>query len=146
MALVTTNAGELMLLDYMLKQTSISDTPTSGGYIINLFNNNVTPSQSSVTGDFVDATFSSYASYTLSRSGWASPTTSVFGAGVTKAVCSYSQQSWTCGVTGDTIYGYYITSGDGATLLWAEKFASSRVLADTDQLIVRPVFTLNSEN
>jgi hypothetical protein len=146
MALVTTNAGELILLDYMLKETSIGDTPTSGGYIIELFNNNVTPSGSSAIGDFVVATFDGYASHTLSRSGWASPTASVFGAGVTKAVSSYSQQSWTCGTTGDTIYGYYVTSGDGTTLLWSEKFASSRVLANTDQLIVTPVFTLNSEN
>lgn len=139
MPLVTSNTGELKLLDYMLRAVN-----TSENFLLRLFSNNATPAGTSVISDFTEATFTSYAALTLTRGTWASAATSDFGGGTIKAYSTYAQQTFTCGTTGDTIYGYYMTTVGGA-LLWAEKFASPRVLSNTDELLVTPFFSLNSE-
>lgn len=135
--LVLSNVGELELLDKMLKDALAVDE----NYTLKLFTNNVIPDQSSVAGTFTEATFSGYVAKTLVRSGWSAATTVS-----NKAQSSYSQQSWTCGLTGDTIYGYYVIGETSTVLLWAERFASPRIVANTDILNVIPVFTFNSEN
>jgi hypothetical protein len=140
MSLVTSNDGELRLLDYMLKAVN-----TSENFVLHLYNNNATPAGTSVIGDFIEATFTNYAAYTLTRGSWASAITSNFGGGTVKAYSTYATQTWSCGASGDTIYGYYVTT-DGGNLLWAESFSSPRVLFNTDTLLLTPVFTLNSES
>jgi hypothetical protein len=137
MPLVISNVGELELLDKMLKDALTTDED----YTLKLFNNNVTPDQSSVAGTFTETAFTGYTAKTLTRTGWSAASTVS-----NKAQSSYSQQSWTCGATGDTIYGYYVIGATSTTLLWAERFASPRVVANTDVLNVTPVFTFNSEN
>lgn len=137
MALVIANVGELELLDKMLKDALSVDED----YTLKLFTNNVTPSQSSVAGTFVEATFTGYVAKTLTRTGWSAAATVS-----NKAESSYAQQSWTCGATGETIYGYYVIATTSTTLLWAEAFSSPRIVADTDVLNITPIFTFNSEN
>jgi hypothetical protein len=137
MPLVIANVGELELLDKMLKDALTTDE----NYTLKLFNNNVTPDQASVAGTFTETAFTGYVAKTLTRAGWSAATTVS-----NKAQSSYSQQSWTCGATGDTIYGYYVIAATSSTLLWAERFASPRIVANTDVLNVTPVFTFNSEN
>lgn len=137
MPLVVPNAGEVELLDKLLKDALTVDE----NYTLKLYNNNVTPDQTSVVGTFTEATFTGYSAKTLTRTGWtASSTVS------NKAQSSYAQQSWTCGATGETVYGYYVLGATSGVCLWAEKFASPRILANTDVLNLTPVFTLNSEN
>lgn len=137
MPIVVANVGEIELLDKMLKDALTVDE----NYTMKLFKNNVTPDQSSVASTFTETTFTGYAAKTLTRAGWTAAATVS-----NKAQSSYSQQSWTCGATGDTIYGYYIVGATSTVLLWSERFAAARVLSNTDVLNITPLFTLNSEN
>lgn len=136
MPLVVSNAGEIELLNKMLRNTSDTEN-----YILKLYRNNYTPTATSSVSDFTSAIFTNYSDKTLARTSWTAATT-VAG----KAQSSYSQQSWTCGATGDTVYGYYVVGQTSGVLLWAEKFSIARPLANTDILNLTPVFTLNSEN
>lgn len=133
------NVGELELLDKMLKDA----LTVNEDYILKLFHTNVTPDQNSASASFVEATFTNYAAETLTRTNWNSAVTIS-----NKAETSYgsSALSWTCGATGDTIYGYWVEGATSGTCLWAEAFATARVLADSDILNLTPKFTLNSEN
>lgn len=138
MALVTPNGGELELLDKMLKDALSTDE----NYVLKLYKNDYTPDDNSVEASFTEADFTNYAARTLSRVSWnASVTVS------NKAETSYGSgpQSWTCGASGNTVYGYYVTGATSGTVLWAERFSTSRVLADGDVLNITPKFTLNKE-
>ncbi len=138
MALYTPNAGELELLDKMLKDPLVTDE----NYILRLYQNNYTPDDSSVPGSFTEASFTNYAAVTMTRSGWnASVTVS------NKAESSYGSAplAWTCGASGNTVYGYYVSGATSTVVLWAEKFATSRVLANADVLQLTPKMTLNHE-
>ena len=138
MALWTPNAGELQLLDKMLKDA----LSTNENYLLKLYSNNYTPDDNSVTASFTQSTFTGYAGRTLTRSGWNSAVT--VGS---KAETSYGTgpQSWTCGATGGTVYGYYVEAVNSGITLWAERFSTSRVLANGDVLNITPKFTLNRE-
>lgn len=138
MALVTPNAGELELLDRMLKDALSTNENT----IMRLYSNDYTPSQTTVTGDFVECTFGGYAARTLTRSLW--------NAAVTvsnKAEASYGTTSvaWTAS-NSQVCYGYYMVGSNSSVTLWAERFSTARALAADDVLSVVPKFTLNSEN
>lgn len=120
------NVGELELLDKMLKDAlSVNED-----YILKLFQNDYTPDQTTAPGSLTEANFTSYAAKTLTRSGWNSAVTVS-----NKAESSFGSaaQSWTCGTTGNTIYGYWVTGATSNAVLWAERFAVSRVLASGDQ-------------
>jgi hypothetical protein len=138
MALHTTDAGEIELLDKMLKDAlSVDET-----YILKLYSNNYTPVDASAASNFTECTFTSYVAKTLTRAGWNGATTVS-----NKASSTYSAASaWTCGATGQTVYGYWITATTSSVILWAELFGSSRTLANGDVLQLTPVFTLNSES
>lgn len=132
------NAGELELLDKMLKDA----LSTNETYILKLYKNDYTPVDASTQTNFTEATFTNYAAFTLTRAGW--------NAAVTvsnKAETSYttSPRSWTCGASGNTVYGYWVIGTTSNTCLWAERFATSRVLASGDVLNLTPKFTLNKE-
>jgi hypothetical protein len=138
MALITPNAGELQLLDKLLKDA----LSTNENYILKLYKNNYTPDDAAVEGSFTESDFTNYLARTLTRALW--------NAAVTvsnKAETSYGTgpQSWTCGASGNTVYGYYVTGSASGTVLWAERFATSRVLANGDVLNLTPKFTLNKE-
>jgi len=138
MALLTPSLGELELLDKMLKDALSTDE----NYILKLYTNNITPSDADQPGSYTEATFTAYAARTLARTTWnASVQVS------NKAETSYGAgpQSWTCGATGQTVYGYYVTGASSAVVLWGERFSTSRVLADGDVLNIQPKFSLNKE-
>lgn len=137
MSLTTSDLGECELLDKMLKDSLTTDE----GYTLRLYSNNYTPLSSSVAADFTTASFTNYADKSLTRAGFNAA--SVVS---NKASSSYgTTQSWTCGATGQTIYGYVILGATSGTVLWAEKFATARTLADGDILNLDIVVTLNSE-
>ena len=102
MALLVPNVGEIELLDRLLKGgSSVHD----GSYTLHLFKNSYVPQDGSTLSNFTEADFDGYADKALAQSSWASVSLNTND----KAESSYSQQSWTCGATGNTIYGYYIT-------------------------------------
>lgn len=136
MALITSNAAECALLDKMLKSALVSDE----NYILKLFRNDYTPDDNYAAASFTEANFTNYAAKTLTRSAWASAAVVS-----SKAQTSYATQSWTCGSSGNTIYGMYVVGSSSGTVLWSERFGSTRVVADQDVLSVTPTFTLNHE-
>lgn len=137
MPLVVPDVGEVELLDKMLKDALTVDE----SYTLKLYSNNYTPVQGSTAANFTESAFTSYAAKTLTRAGWTAASTVS-----NKASASYAQQSWTCGTTGGTVYGYYVIGTTSTVVLWAELFPVARVLAVNDVLNFTPVFTLNSEN
>lgn len=139
MPLNVPDIGELELLDKMLKDTLSQNE----AYLLKLYQNNYSPDGNSASGSFTVATFTNYEARTLTRAGW---NASVMSS--SKAESSYSNApvSWTCGTTGNTIYGYYVEGSMQGKVLWAEKFTTARVLASGDILNITPKFTLSSEN
>jgi len=139
MPLKVPTEGELELLDKMLKDTLSYDEK----YLLRLYKNDKTPLDADGTADYTEADFTDYAGRTLSRETWNAAQTSG-----TKAESSYGSapESWTCGTSGNTIFGYWVEGANTNALLWAERFATSRVLADGDVLNITPKFTLTSEN
>mgnify|MGYP006280979447 CR=1 FL=1 len=136
MALVVPDLGEIELLTKLLKNTTDTEN-----YILRLYQNNYTPIGSTVVGDFSEADFTNYTEKTIARGDWAAPSTVA-----TKAESSVTAQSWTCGATGNTIYGYYVVGSTSGVCLWAEKFAAQRILVDGDILNLTPKFNLSSAN
>lgn len=138
MAIVVPNVGEIELLAKMLKAALDVDE----NYTLKLYKNDYTPVQGSTDANFTEATFTNYTAKTLTRANWGAPTTVS-----NKASSTYSvQQSWTCGASGETIYGYYVMGADSDVLLWAERFADPIPMSNTFVLNLTPTFTLNSEN
>jgi hypothetical protein len=139
MALVMSNEGGLELLDKMLKDALSVDE----NYVLKLFNaSTITPAVSTSSASFAGATatFTNYSHKTLTRAGWNAATISS-----NTAVADYTTaSSWTCGATTDVVYGYWIEGVTSNKVLWAEKFASPRTVANGDILNVTPRFTLIS--
>lgn len=133
MALVIPDVGEVVLLGNMLYQNPANLT-------LKLFKTNVTPAESDTHSSYTEADFTSYSSKTLTASQtgstWAAAATT---GGTTET--TYAQQSWTCGASGNTIYGYYVQNAT-PTLLWAEAFASARTLVSGDVLNLTPLMGL----
>lgn len=137
MALKVPASGENLLLTWALTD----DTPEN--LTLKLYQNDVTPADDSVAGDFTEADFTDYSAKTLARSGWATVAQDVND----KASIQYdTTQSWTCGASGNTIYGYYVVGATSGTLVWAERFADSETLTNGVQLSLLPKFTLASES
>lgn len=49
-------------------------------------------------------------------------------------------QEWTCGRTGDTIYGYFIFGVKSKALICSERFKHPRTIYEGDVLSIKPVF------
>lgn len=133
MALVIPDVGEVVLLGNMLYQTPANLT-------LKLFKTNVTPAESDTHSSYTEADFTNYASKTLT----ASQTGGTWAAAATNAgttTTTYAQQSWTCGASGNTVYGYYVVNAT-PVLHWAEAFASARTLASGDELRLTPLMGL----
>lgn len=129
MSLVCPDVGEVELLDKMLKDALSVDED----YTLKLFKTNVTPAESDTAGSYTVADFTNYVNKTLTRTGWAGAST----AGGTTST-TFAQQSWTCGASGNTVYGYWVIGVTSTVVLWAEAFATARVLASGDTLNLTP--------
>lgn len=129
MTLLCPDVGEVVLLRRILYEAPTDLT-------LKLYRTDVTPAESDTAGSYTEANFTDYVAKTLtaSQSGgtWSAPSTST---GTTSA--SYAQQSWTCGASGNTIYGYFLVNS-GGTLVIAEKFAAARTLVSSDELRLTP--------
>lgn len=125
-ALLVPDVGEVELLDDMLNARDRT---------LKLYKNDVTPAEGDTNATYTVADFTSYSDKTLTGASWNGAST----AGGTTSK-TYAQQSWTCGASGNTIYGYYVLRS--TTLCWAERFATARVLANTDVLNLTPRFEL----
>lgn len=131
MAMVWVNVGEIEALKRLLYSDASAEDLT-----LKLFKSNTTPAETDVAGTYTEADFTGYSDETLTSSQtgstWEVPTTS----GATRSDYQ-TPLTWTCGATGNTIYGYFVVGATSGTLYFSERFATTYVLADTD------TFTLN---
>ena len=132
MSLLVPDVGEVVLLARVL-YGSASDLT------LKLFRTDVTPAEGDTHASYTEADFTNYSAKTLT----ASQTGSTWSAAATSGGVTSSSYgggtplSWTCGATGNTIYGYWVQTAT-PTLAWAEKFSTPRVLANTDILNLTP--------
>jgi hypothetical protein len=128
-ALVVPDVGEVEFLKRMFYQTPTDLT-------LKLYKTNVTPAEGDTHTSYTVADFTNYVNKTLTAtqtgSTWAAPSTTSGTSSI-----AYAQLSWTCGATGNTVYGYWVQTST-PTLAFAELFATARVLADTDVLNLTP--------
>jgi hypothetical protein len=148
MALLVPREGDVQLL------TDLLGGGTLENWSLRLFNSNITPAETDSASTYTahETAFSGYAAKTLTRSvsasTWNTPVSqapSGTPAWSSRAQVGHSQygaspQSWTCGATGDTIYGYFITGASSGKLICAEAFATPRTLASGDTLSITPLF------
>jgi hypothetical protein len=140
MPLIVPQEGELELLKKMLKLALSTDET----YILKLYRTDVTPNSSTSRTSFTEANFTGYAARTLTRANWSAGVINASNA--SESSYGSSPQSWTCGATGNTVYGYWVEGATSTKVLWAERFSTSRVLASGDVLNITPKFTLQSQN
>lgn len=126
MPLLVPDVGEVALLDAMLN----NDDRT-----LELFSNNVTPAEGDVKSTYTAATFTGYATKTLTGASWNAASTS---SGTTSK--TYASQSWSP-TSSQTIYGYFVYKT--TVLHWAEAFASSKNLSSGDTLTLTPKMQLD---
>jgi hypothetical protein len=134
MSILIPTCGQLLLLQWQLK-----DTTTPENLTLKLYKNDYTPIAASVAGSFTIADFTGYVSKTLNRASWAAPSTVS-----AHASTSYAEQTWSP-TSGQTIYGYYVVGATSTTLIYAERFATAKVLQSGDTLRLTPTFTLTTE-
>lgn len=133
-ALVVPDVGEVIFAKRCLYEAPADLT-------LKLFKTNVTPAEGDTHASYTVADFTNYVDKTLTATQaagtWAVPTTT---AGTTSsAYGGGTPLTWTCGATGNTIYGYWWQNAT-PTLMLAEAFATARVLASTDVLNLTPNF------
>jgi hypothetical protein len=133
--LQTTVQGEVNMLGL------IQDGIKTGGTLaatLRLYNNDVTPSRTSVVADFVEANFTGYAALPLAL------TVGPYLNAAQQAEIQNASHNWTPSddVTPNVIYGYFVemTGGD---LLCAERFTTPRSMENVlDSLTLVPSFIL----
>jgi hypothetical protein len=148
MALLVPHEGDVQLL------TDLMGGGTLENWLLCLFNSNITPSETDSAATYTahETAFSGYARKTLTRSisssTWSTPVSQAPSgspawssrAQVGHTQYSSSPQSWTCGASGDTIYGYFIIGATSGKLICAEAFSTPRTIASGDSLSITPVF------
>lgn len=113
MTAYVSNLGELAALKYLVGETAATER-----LIIRLFKNNFTPSESSITGDFTEASFLGYLEKTLnSIGGW------TFTPGDTP-LAEYTPIAFVASAdqTAELIYGWYAVRASTLDLVAYERF------------------------
>jgi len=148
MALLVPHEGDVQLLNDLLGGGSLEN------WQLGLFNSNITPAETDTASTYTvhEATFTSYARKTLTRSvgssTWNTPVSQAPSGAppwssrtqVGHSQYGSSPQSWTCGATGEMIYGYFIVGATSGKLICAEAFAAPRTLVNGDTLSITPIF------
>ena len=132
MALVLPNNGEGDALAAIVAKSAAENL------VLRLNQNNITPAETDTAATYTEATFTGYASITLTASSW----TIVEGA---PSEASYPQQSFTSSAdqTSQNIYGYYFTRVTSGRIAWAERFPVGPYAIATNgaNIKVTPKFT-----
>lgn len=134
MTILCPDVGEAQALSDLLNGGTLEN------WTLKLFKNDVTPAESDTAATYTVADFTDYANKTLNRTigtgAWSTPSTS---SGTTSSSYnSGSPQSWTCGATGNTIYGYYYVGATSTVLILAERFGSSYSMVSGTTLTLVP--------
>jgi hypothetical protein len=123
MALEITNNGEAIFLANMLKQQA------GYNYDVRLFSNNVTPSPTSVSGDFVEVSGGGYSLQGLTAATWGitgtNPTTASYGATISFTFTGAPSTN------SGYVYGYYVTvrtGTDAGVTVWGDRFTNAPII------------------
>lgn len=134
MALLVPNAGEEDALQAILNHTAATDC------ILRLFQSNTTPAETDVTATYTEATFTGYASATLTGASW----TITPGA---PSDGTYAQQTFTSSAdqASQSIYGYFVTRTTTGIIAWAERFTDGpyNIANNGDNIKITPTITLD---
>ena len=113
MSLVVPNAGELIILQYMVNKTD------PGDLVLKLYKTDTTLAEASLIGDFTENNEASYAEQTLAGADWSTALVST-----NTATATHAEKTFTFGAAA-TVYGYYVTDNAEAVVLWAERFSGA---------------------
>lgn len=114
MAFLTVNVGEVLLLRYILNNT------TPGDVQLHLYTNNLTPAETDTLSMYTESTAGGYTTYALPGAAW------TFATSAGTSTATYARQTFSY-TTSETLYGYYLTNenfGGGQQLIWAERFST----------------------
>lgn len=133
MAWLAPDVGEVEWLKRALYGNAGSENLTQ-----KLYKASVTYAESDTAGTYTECDFTNYVAKTLTSTQagatWAVPTTS---SGTTSS--SYgTTSSWTCGASGNTVYGQYIVGATSTVLLLVDAFSAGLVLTNGGSLSIIP--------
>jgi hypothetical protein len=130
MPLNVPDVGENKMVEAIVNKTAPENL------VLRLFQNNITPSDTDTHTTYTEATFTGYASITLTGASW--------GAG-SAGTTTYAQQTFTRTSTGagQTIYGYYVTQLTSGVLMWSERDGAGpfTITNNGDTVKVTPTLT-----
>jgi hypothetical protein len=113
MLMVIPNEGKVLAL------VTIFDPPTIEDFVIELYQNNYTPVDTSVIGDFTPATFTGAAPITVTPASWDAP---VVVADVAE-IELLTPPSWTHGGgAAQIVYGWFMYGADTLNMFAAQRF------------------------
>jgi hypothetical protein len=144
MPAVIPNEGELRLINEILDGGLARENWT-----LKLYKTNVTPAETDTTASYTESDFTGYTAKTLTRTvsngvTWGTPAsgspTGAWSGEASVAESAYVQQTWTCGASGNTVYGYFVVGATSTKLIMAELFAAPRTLVNSDVLNLTPRF------
>jgi len=133
MAIVIQNGAESNAL-----QLYTNKIATGQDLSLRLFQNNITPAEGDVVGGYTIATFTGYASLTLTGSSW-----TISGTAPTQI--AYAQRTFTSSAdqTLQNIYGYYYVRASAGDIMGAERFTSAPFPIENngDEIRITPQIT-----
>jgi hypothetical protein len=105
---------------------------------VHLFQNNITPTENSVVGDFTEATFTSYAKINCALNAQLTGQDPVTGAEIVTLKTPLGGWRWSpsdaVGLP-QTIYGWYLTTKNAVLLLGAQRFPTPLTLTAAGQIV-----------
>lgn len=132
--IVIPDVGAVELLGKTLKDALVTDE----SYSLRLFRNDYTPGASTVLGNFLESSFDGYFRRDLERALWATPD---IVDGKARSVYTVNPIVWTCGLVGQTVYGYYVVAPSTARVVWCQRFETPRLLVTGNTLELSVSFT-----
>lgn len=133
MALLFPQNGEVVALSYLTNKVT-----TTENLVLRLFQNNITPAATDTAATYTQATFTGYASVTLTGASW------TVTAG-NPSTATYAQQTFTSSANQATqqIYGYYLVRASSLDIVYAERFSDGPypITNNGDAIKITPTVT-----
>lgn len=132
MTLVLPNVGEVRILNYWANKV----TPENKK--LKLYKSNTTPAETDTLATFTEATFTGYASVTLTGANWT--VTSGAPSDMTAPAQTFTSSA---DQTAENVYGYTVEEVTAGTLDWAERFTGAPYVIqnNNDAIQITPKFT-----
>lgn len=133
MALILPTVGENLGLAFLLGLSA------PGNQTLKLYIGDTPILDATVASDFTEMSTMGYAAKTLTKASWVVAQSSGVAQG------SYAEQTWTfTGGTLVSVYGYFVVDSTTGTLLWAERFTTSKDIVNNGDIIkITPKITLS---